>query len=164
MSYILRRRVRKAIYVYECTSYRNKQGKTRSKQHYLGKLDDDGVLISAKKKLPSQIREVKTITKRFILEPAKTSNRSRRIPAQKLSPDCSDSVRESVFPAQSVQQSSQPLPKKAPSIRQPQAAPRTTRNCTEDPQRLRQTSSHASRAMIMHALSQVKESKRPYAS
>ena len=67
MSYIIRRKVRKAIYVYECTSYRNKDGKPRSKQKYLGKLDSDGVLISSKRKLPVQITEVKTIKKRFIL-------------------------------------------------------------------------------------------------
>ena len=67
MSYIIRRKVRKAIYVYECTSYRNKDGKPRSKQKYLGKLDSDGVLISSKRKLPVQITEVKTVKKRFIL-------------------------------------------------------------------------------------------------
>ena len=67
MSYIIRRKVRKAIYVYECTSYRNKEGKPRSKQKYLGKLDNDGILITSKRKIPVQITEVKTITKRFIL-------------------------------------------------------------------------------------------------
>ena len=67
MSYIIRRKVRKAIYVYECTSYRNKDGKPRSKQKYLGRLDSDGVLISSKRKLPVQITEVKTVKKKFIL-------------------------------------------------------------------------------------------------
>ena len=68
MSYIIRRKVKNAVYVYECTSYRNKAGKPRSRQKYLGKLDSDGVLITKKRKLPVQIREVKTVTKRFILE------------------------------------------------------------------------------------------------
>ena len=72
MSYIIRRKVKNAVYVYECTSYRNKAGKPRSRQKYLGKLDSDGVLITKKRKLPAQIREVKTITRRFILEPVKS--------------------------------------------------------------------------------------------
>ena len=69
MSYILHRKVKKAIYVYECTSYRNKDGKPRSRQRYLGRLDSDGVLITKKRRLPAQIKEVKLITKKFILEP-----------------------------------------------------------------------------------------------
>ena len=68
MSYIIRRKVKNSVYVYECTSYRNKQGKPRSRQKYLGKLDSDGILITKKRKLPAQIREVKTITRKFILE------------------------------------------------------------------------------------------------
>ena len=151
MSYILHRRVRNAIYVYECTSYRNNQGNPRSKQHYLGKLDADGVLISAKKKLPVQIREVKTITKRFILEPVKTSNTSRRILSPKLYTGCSDSVIESAPHAQSVPPQTHPLQKAAPSIPQPQAAPHTTQLRTADPQTPRQTSSPASSATQPHA-------------
>ena len=69
MSYIIRRKVKNAVYVYECTSYRNKAGKPRSRQKYLGKLDSDGILITKKRKLPAQIREVKIITRRFIFEP-----------------------------------------------------------------------------------------------
>ena len=69
MSYIIRRKIRNAVYIYECTSYRNKDGKPRSRQKYLGKLDSDGILITKKRKLPVQIREVKTITRKFIIEP-----------------------------------------------------------------------------------------------
>ena len=69
MSYIIRRRVKSSIYVYECISYRNKDGKPRSRQKYLGKLDSDGILITKKRKLPAQIREVKKVTRKFILEP-----------------------------------------------------------------------------------------------
>ena len=68
MSYIIQRKVRKAIYVYECTSYRNKAGKPRNHQRYLGRLDKDGVLITKRRKLPAKIKEVKTITRRFILD------------------------------------------------------------------------------------------------
>ena len=68
MSYIIQRKVRKAIYVYECTSYRNKAGKPRNHQRYLGRLDKDGVLITKRRKLPAKIKEVKTVTRRFILE------------------------------------------------------------------------------------------------
>ena len=69
MSYIVKRKVKGSIYVYEATSYRNKQGKPRSHQRYLGKLDADGVLITKKRKLPAQIKEVKTVSRKFILEP-----------------------------------------------------------------------------------------------
>ena len=68
MSYIIQRKVKNAIYVYEGRSYRNKQGKPRNKQRYLGKLDSDGTLITRKRKLPAQIREVKTVTRRFIID------------------------------------------------------------------------------------------------
>ena len=80
MSYIIRRKVKNAVYVYECTSYRNKDGKPRSKQKYLGKLDSDGILITKKRKLPVQIQEVKTITRKFILE---TVNSTKNKPFQK---------------------------------------------------------------------------------
>ena len=78
MSYIIQRRVKKAIYVYEGRSYRNKQGKPRSRQRYLGRLGDDGVLITRKRRLPAKIREVKTVTKRFILEPVSAQPQARR--------------------------------------------------------------------------------------
>ena len=68
MSYIIQRRVKKAIYVYEGKSYRNKQGKPRNKQRYLGKLDDDGILITRKRKLPAQIKEYKRVTKHIIID------------------------------------------------------------------------------------------------
>ena len=68
MSFITKRIINNTTYVYENTSYRDKNGKPRNKQRCLGKLDDDGVLISNKKKLPVQIKEVKTIKKKFILE------------------------------------------------------------------------------------------------
>ena len=95
MSYIVKRRVKGSIYVYEATSYRNKQGKPRSRQRYLGKLDADGVLITKKRKLPKQIKEVKTVSKKFILEPytasAKMSGSTGKAnpvhdQAQKISP------------------------------------------------------------------------------
>ncbi|MBQ7221374.1 MAG: hypothetical protein IJS28_10380 [Synergistaceae bacterium] len=75
MSYIIQRKVKKATYVYECRSYRNKQGKPRNKQKYLGRLDSDGVLITKRRRLPAKIREVKTVIKRFILEPVSEPQR-----------------------------------------------------------------------------------------
>ena len=65
---IIQRKVNNSVYVYECRSYRNKQGRPRNKQRYLGKIDSDGILITRKRKLPAKIREVKTVTRRFILE------------------------------------------------------------------------------------------------
>ena len=71
MSYIIQRRVKNAIYVYEGRSYRNKQGKPRNHQRYLGRLDDDGVLITRKRRLPAKLKEVKTVTRHFIIEEVK---------------------------------------------------------------------------------------------
>ncbi|MBQ6776188.1 MAG: hypothetical protein IJP53_06970 [Synergistaceae bacterium] len=67
MSCIIRRKVKNTTYVIESTSYRDKDGKPRTKQRCLGKLDSDGVLISTRRKLPLEILEVKTITKRILL-------------------------------------------------------------------------------------------------
>lgn len=69
MSFIIKRKIKNAIYVYEVTSYRDKNGKPRNHQKSLGRLDKNGVLISRKRKLPAKIKEVITITKKFILEP-----------------------------------------------------------------------------------------------
>lgn len=71
MSYIVKRKVKDSIYVYEATSYRNKEGKPRNKQRYLGKLDDDGLIITKKRKLPAQIKEYKTVTRKIVLVPYK---------------------------------------------------------------------------------------------
>ncbi|MBQ3377229.1 MAG: hypothetical protein IJG62_03060 [Synergistaceae bacterium] len=67
MSIIIKRKINNAIYLIEVTSYRDENGKPRNKQRSLGKLDEDGVLISSKRHLPLQIKEVKTITKKFII-------------------------------------------------------------------------------------------------
>mgnify|MGYP007101907408 CR=1 FL=1 len=68
MSTIIQRKINNTTYVYEVKSYRDEQGRPRNKQKCLGKLDDDGVLISSKRKLPSKIKEVRTITTKFILK------------------------------------------------------------------------------------------------
>ena len=67
MSFIIKRKINNTIYVYEITSYRDKNGKPRNKRRYLGKLDSNGILISSKRNLPAEIKEVMTITKKFIL-------------------------------------------------------------------------------------------------
>ena len=79
MSYIIHRKIKKTTYVIEVTSYRNKEGKPRNKQRCLGKLDDDGVLISSKTKLPAQITEVKKVVKRFIVKELNTNARSEPV-------------------------------------------------------------------------------------
>lgn len=72
MSYIVQKKINNTVYVYEVTSYRDKKTrKVKNKWKILGKLDDDGVLISSKRKLPGVIKEVKTVRKRFIFEPLK---------------------------------------------------------------------------------------------
>lgn len=80
MSCIIRRKIKNTIYIYESTSYRNKDGKPRSRQKYLGKLDSDGILITKKRKLPAQIKEVKIITKKLFLSLAAKASRSQKLP------------------------------------------------------------------------------------
>ena len=67
MSFIIKEKRNNSTYVYEAESYRDKDGKTKRKKKYLGRLDKDGTLISSKTNLPVQIKEVKTITKKFKL-------------------------------------------------------------------------------------------------
>jgi len=71
MSFIITREINNARYAIEVTSYRDKTGKKKSKQRSLGRIDSDGVLITSKRKLPAEIKEVKTITKKFILKEKK---------------------------------------------------------------------------------------------
>ena len=68
MSCIIERKINNAIYVYECTSYRNEDGKPRSRQKCLGRRDTDGAVISSKRKMPAQITKVKRTTTKFILK------------------------------------------------------------------------------------------------
>lgn len=68
MSTIIKRTINNATYVIEVTSYRDKDGKPRNKQRCLGRLDDDGTLITTKRKLPAEIHEVKTVTQKFIVK------------------------------------------------------------------------------------------------
>lgn len=79
MSYIIRRKINSTIYIIMVTSYRDKNGKPRNKQRSLGRLDDDGVLISSKRKLPAVITEVKTVTKKFIIRPKKFIIRPKKL-------------------------------------------------------------------------------------
>ena len=66
---IITREINNAKYVIEIVkSYRNKEGKPRNKQRSLGRLDEDGVLITNKRKLPAQIKKVRRITTKFIFE------------------------------------------------------------------------------------------------
>ncbi len=73
MSTIIQRKINNAIYAIESTSYRDKNGRPRTKQRSLGRIDDDGVLISSKRKLPAQIEKVRTITTKFIIRDKKNS-------------------------------------------------------------------------------------------
>lgn len=66
--YIIKEKRNNSTYIYEATSYRDEEGRPRKKKKYLGKLDDNGVLISTKTNLPAEIKEVKTTTKKFIIQ------------------------------------------------------------------------------------------------
>ena len=68
MSSIIQRKINNTTYLIEVTSYRDKDGKPRNKQKCLGKLDVDGILISTKNKLPIQIKEVKIVKKKFVVQ------------------------------------------------------------------------------------------------
>ena len=71
VSSIITRKINNTIYVIEITSYRDKNGKPRNKQRCLGQLDEDGVLISSRKLLPSTIKEVRTVTTKLRVDKIK---------------------------------------------------------------------------------------------
>ena len=73
MSSIIERKINNATYIVESISFRDKKGRPRSKQKCLGRLDDDGVLISSKRKLPAQIKKVRTVKTKYIIEDKKNS-------------------------------------------------------------------------------------------
>ena len=77
MSIIIKRQIGNSTYAIESTSYRDELGRPRTKQRCLGRIDSDGVLISSKTKLPSVIKEVRKVTRKFILEPVTLKNESR---------------------------------------------------------------------------------------
>ena len=66
--YIIKETRNNSTYVYQAESYRDEKGRPRKRKKYLGRLDKDNVLISAKTNLPAEITEVKTITKKFIVK------------------------------------------------------------------------------------------------
>ncbi len=72
MPFIIKRKIRNTTYVYEVTSYRDKRtGKPKNHQRCLGKLDADGVLISSKRRLPAEIKEIKIVKRKFIVKDIK---------------------------------------------------------------------------------------------
>ena len=69
----LKKRIRNNItYLYEIQGYRDKNtGKVKHYERCLGRLDEDGVLITKKRKLPAQVEKVRKIITKFNLKPAK---------------------------------------------------------------------------------------------
>ena len=67
MSHIIKRIINNTTYVYEESSYRDRNGKPRTKQRCLGKLNENGELISKKKlcELPSEILQVQKIITKY---------------------------------------------------------------------------------------------------
>ena len=154
MSYIIYRRINRTTYVYEGKSYRDAQGRPRNRQRCLGKLDSDGILISSKRKLPAQIKEVKTVTRKFILVCGGTlekSGRFPRIPEQKESPERPDSSRASEVPSPSVQSPSGHHQRKVRSVPKVPAKPHTTPRSKAGQRKSRQTSFRAWPARKLHA-------------
>ena len=70
MSSIIKRNINGATYLYLSTSYRDSEGRPRSKHEYIGKLEN-GLVISKKRKLPAAIKKVTTIKTKFLLEETK---------------------------------------------------------------------------------------------
>ena len=66
--FIIHRKIKNAIYAYEVTSYRDENGKPRNRQKCLGRVCEDGTIISKKRKLPAKIVKVTQITTKFILK------------------------------------------------------------------------------------------------
>ncbi|MBQ9419036.1 MAG: hypothetical protein IJU31_01530 [Synergistaceae bacterium] len=66
MTYLKKRRRNNNIYLYEIQGYRDKDGKVKHKERCVGKIDDDGVLITAKRKIPVKITRVRRITTKLI--------------------------------------------------------------------------------------------------
>ncbi|MBR1486368.1 MAG: hypothetical protein IJ597_03835 [Synergistaceae bacterium] len=66
--FIIDKKVKNSTYRYLAESYRDENGKPRNKRTYIGKVDDDGVLISSKRKLPAEIKEVKKTTRRILVK------------------------------------------------------------------------------------------------
>lgn len=82
MSFIIKRVINNATYMYEITSYRNEDGKPRNKQRCLGRIGEDGVLIVRKKKrkIPTKVKEIKTTRRKIIFEeiPEKNSSDNKK--------------------------------------------------------------------------------------
>ncbi len=66
--YIITKKVKNSTYVYLAESYRDENGQPKNRRHYIGRLDKDGTIITSKKKIPAQLVEIKTITKKFALK------------------------------------------------------------------------------------------------
>ncbi len=74
MTYLKKRLRNNITYLYEIQGYRDKNGKVKHKEKCLGRLDDDGTLITKKRKLPSQIKKVRKIITKFNLRPVHKKN------------------------------------------------------------------------------------------
>ena len=65
--FIIYRKIKNATYAYEVTSYRDENGSPRNKQKCLGRVEEDGTIITKKRKLPAKIFKVKRTTTKIIL-------------------------------------------------------------------------------------------------
>ena len=66
--FTFKKKVKNSTYLYLLESYRDENHKPRNRRKYLGKIDEDGVLITSKRKLPAKIKSVRTITTKILLE------------------------------------------------------------------------------------------------
>ena len=64
---IVRKNINNATYIYEVKSFRDKNTKKiKTKWTYLGKLDEDGSIITSKRKLPAHLVKVTKSTQHIL--------------------------------------------------------------------------------------------------
>jgi len=79
MTYYKERVRNNTKYLYEIQGYRDKKtGKVKHKERCLGKIDEDGALITRKRKLPAQVVKVRKIITKFKLRVVKKKKKENK--------------------------------------------------------------------------------------
>ena len=79
MTYYKERIRNNTKYLYEIQGYRDKKtGKVKHKERCLGKIDEDGALITRKRKLPAEVVKVRKIITKFKLRVVKKKKENKK--------------------------------------------------------------------------------------
>ena len=112
---IVKKKIKNAIYIYEVKSFRDKHTKkVKTKWIYIGKLDEDGSIITRKRKLPAKLVKV-TKSTQYIL---KTVRKAKSSPSQIKKPAFMKSLSYSGSP-EIEKYSAQNYPEQQNHIRRP---------------------------------------------